>query len=131
MQINEDQLKKVILDSGLIPRSELDEEIKKAETKKQKLSNILLSDGKISETDLRRMEAFVKQLKKEGYDGIISCYYLKNIKGEEKLHQEFVAFEPNQIKSVYNNGNFDDNSKNILEDVAIIWIALTKQLHLI
>ncbi len=62
MIINEEQLKKVILDSGLITRSELDALAKKAETKKQKLSNVLLSDGKISETDLKRMEAFVLEI---------------------------------------------------------------------
>ena len=59
MQINEEQFKKVILESGLISRSELDSSIKKAEKKNQKLGNILLSDGKISETDLKRTEAFV------------------------------------------------------------------------
>lgn len=62
MQINEEQLKKVILDSGLVSRSDLDVLVEKAKTKNQKLSNILLSDGKISETDLRRMEAFVLEI---------------------------------------------------------------------
>lgn len=59
MQIKEEQLKKAILDAGLVSRSDLDEVEKKAETKKQKLSDMLLSEGKISETDLKRMEAFV------------------------------------------------------------------------
>lgn len=59
MQINEEQLKKVILESGLVSRSILDETIKKAETKKQKLGDMLLSEGGISEADLKRMEAFV------------------------------------------------------------------------
>jgi len=59
MQIKEDQFKKAILDSGLISRSELDVLVKKAETKKQKLGNIFLSEGKISETDLKKTEAFV------------------------------------------------------------------------
>lgn len=58
MQIDEEQLKKLILDSGLVSRADLEEETKKAETKKQKLSSVLISDGKISETDLRRIEAF-------------------------------------------------------------------------
>ncbi len=59
MQIDEEQLKKFILESKLVSRSDLDESIKKAEEKKQKFGDILLSNGKISETDLRRMEAFV------------------------------------------------------------------------
>lgn len=59
MQINEEQLKKFILESKLVSHSDLDSAVKKAETKKQKFGNVLLSDGKISETDLKRMEAFV------------------------------------------------------------------------
>ena len=59
MQIDEQQFKKFLLESGLISRSDFDAEVKKAETSKQKLVNILLSDGKISETDLKRTEAFV------------------------------------------------------------------------
>jgi type IV pilus assembly protein PilB len=59
MQINEEQLKKFILDGGLVPKKDIEEAVKLAEEKKQKLGNILLSEGKISETDLRRMEAFV------------------------------------------------------------------------
>ncbi|MEI8270478.1 MAG: GspE/PulE family protein, partial [bacterium] len=38
---------------------DLDEAVKKAQEKKQKFRDILLSDGKILETDIRRMEAFV------------------------------------------------------------------------
>ena len=52
MQINEEQLKKNILDSGLVSRSDLDDAIKKAEEKKQKFDDILLSEGKIGEMDL-------------------------------------------------------------------------------
>lgn len=59
MQINEEQLKKLILESNLISRSDIDSSIKKAEESGQKFSDLLLSDGKISEADLRRMEAFV------------------------------------------------------------------------
>src|SRR3989344_2114463 len=59
MIINEEQFKKSILDGGLVSRSDFEEAVKKAEANKQKLSDVLLSDGKISETDLKRMEAFV------------------------------------------------------------------------
>ncbi len=59
MQIDEEQLKKFILDSGLVKRSDFDDVAKKAQEKKQKFGNVLLSEGKISETDLKRMEAFV------------------------------------------------------------------------
>ncbi|MEK7190459.1 MAG: GspE/PulE family protein [Patescibacteria group bacterium] len=59
MQINEEQLKKFILESGLVSKTDLEVALRKAETKKQKIGSILLSDGKISENDLKRMEAFV------------------------------------------------------------------------
>ncbi|MES3032332.1 MAG: GspE/PulE family protein [Patescibacteria group bacterium] len=59
MQIDEEQLKKFILESGIVSRTDLDSAVKLSETKKQKFGNILLSEGKISETDLKRMEAFV------------------------------------------------------------------------
>lgn len=59
MQIDENQLKKFILDGGLITKVELDKVIQEANEKKQKFSDLLLSEGKVSETDLKRMEAFV------------------------------------------------------------------------
>jgi len=59
MQIDEEQLKKFILESGLVSRADFDSAVKLAEQKKQKLGNVLLSEGKMSETDLRRIEAFV------------------------------------------------------------------------
>ncbi len=59
MQVNEEQLKKFILDSGLVTKSVLEDASKKAEAKNQKIGNMLLSDGKISEADLKRMEAAV------------------------------------------------------------------------
>ncbi len=59
MQIDEEQLKKFILESGLVSKRDIDLAVKTSETKKQKFGNVLLSEGKISETDLKRMEAFV------------------------------------------------------------------------
>ena len=59
MQIDEEQLKKFILESGLVSKTDLDKALKEAETKNQKFGNVLLSEGKISETDLKRTEAFV------------------------------------------------------------------------
>ncbi len=59
MQINEEQFKKAVLQSGVIAKSDLEELAKKAEAKKQKLGDLLISEEKMSETDLKRMEAFV------------------------------------------------------------------------
>ncbi len=59
MQINQEQLKKFILEAGLISRSDLEAEEKKAGGNKQSFGDTLLSDGKISEADLKKMEAYV------------------------------------------------------------------------
>lgn len=59
MQIDEEQLKKFILKSGLVSKADLSALSKQAETKKQKLGDLLLSEHKISETDLKKTEALV------------------------------------------------------------------------
>lgn len=59
MQIDEKHLKKYILDSGLVKPDDIETSEKKAGETKQKLGDVLLSEGKISESDLKRMEAFV------------------------------------------------------------------------
>ncbi|MBI3305828.1 Flp pilus assembly complex ATPase component TadA [Candidatus Nomurabacteria bacterium] len=59
MQIDDQLFKKFILESGLVSKTDLEDSSKKAEEKRAKLGNILLSEGKISETDLKRTEAFV------------------------------------------------------------------------
>lgn len=50
--------------------------------------------------------AYLRSVKEEGYDGLI----VKS-KGEDFV----VAFDPTQIKSVFNRGTFDRSSPNILE----------------
>ena len=59
MVIDEVQLKKFILDSGLASRTDIDVMEKKKRGKKQSLGDLLVSEGKISEDDLRRTEAYI------------------------------------------------------------------------
>lgn len=59
MQINDDQLKKFILSSGLVTKTDFENIENKAVEEKRKIGDMLLSLGKISEVDLKRMEAFV------------------------------------------------------------------------
>lgn len=40
------------------------------------------------------------QIEEQGFDGI-------------KLDDDYIVFNPNQIKSIYNDGSFDSNDKNI------------------
>lgn len=59
MQINKEQFKKFILESGLINKTDIENAQKKSIENDNSLSDILLSDGKISEKDLKRTEASV------------------------------------------------------------------------
>ena len=47
---------------------------------------------------------YCEDLKSKGYDGIII---------KSNLYDQYVAFEPNQIKSVNNNGNYKIETNNI------------------
>lgn len=79
------------------------------ETQKVKVSFSNLSDVRKGEV----IKGIIDNLKAQGYDGII----IKNTKfdslnPDEGINQ-YVVFEPNQIKSVYNRGTFDPNNDNI------------------
>ena len=89
VEIKEEDLKKLILESGAINRSDLETLAKKAKEKKQKLGDILLSEGKIGETDLRRMEAHA-----------LGIPYV-NL-GEQKIDLEVLALIPEPIARNYN-----------------------------
>ena len=56
-------------------------------------------------------ELFVSFLKKYGYDGVIFTEY-KRIENDRYKTETVVVFEPNQIKSIENDGtwNIDDNN---------------------
>ena len=56
-----------------------------------------------------RAKLACEDLKKEGYDGILSK--------DDDGYIEVIAFYPNQIKSVNNNGNWSTTSNNINESV--------------
>jgi type IV pilus assembly protein PilB len=61
MYIEEEKLKSFILDSGLISKSDLESAEKKVSKKKNKLSlaDYLVSEGKVSEDDLKRIQAYI------------------------------------------------------------------------
>ncbi|MEK7531639.1 MAG: ATPase, T2SS/T4P/T4SS family [Patescibacteria group bacterium] len=59
MHIQESQLKEFVLDSGLVPKPDVEEIAKEAEKTNQKFGDLLVSKGKISDDDLRRMQAYI------------------------------------------------------------------------
>ena len=59
MVINEDKLKELVLDSGIISKVDLVRITKEAKEKEQPFADILVSEGKIAPDELARLEAYV------------------------------------------------------------------------
>ena len=59
MHIEESQLKTFILDSGLVSRADVDTAEKEAKEKNTSLGKVIVSKGKMTEDDLRRMQAYI------------------------------------------------------------------------
>ncbi len=59
MRIQDTQIKRFVLDSGLVPRKDVDAAEKVASEEKRTLADALVSGGFISEDDLRRVESYV------------------------------------------------------------------------
>ncbi len=59
MHIEETQLKDFIIDSGLVSRAEVTAAAKEGEESGEGLGKILVSKGKLTEDDLRRMQAYI------------------------------------------------------------------------
>lgn len=59
MQVDEKKFLQLLTDSGLISKTDLAMAVKKAKETKQSLSDLLMSEGKLTEKDLRSMEAVV------------------------------------------------------------------------
>ncbi len=59
MHIEETQLKNFILDSGLVSRADLEAAEKEVKETKGNLGKVLIAKGKLTEDDLRRMQAYI------------------------------------------------------------------------
>ena len=59
MYIEESQLREFITDAGLVSQADFDVAEEIAEKKNDSVGNILVSEGKITEDDLRRMQAYL------------------------------------------------------------------------
>ncbi|MCR4311959.1 MAG: ATPase, T2SS/T4P/T4SS family, partial [Candidatus Uhrbacteria bacterium] len=59
MFIEEKQLREFIQDSGLVTKTDLEESAKEAEAQKQSLGTVLVKNGKITDDDLRKVQAYV------------------------------------------------------------------------
>ena len=59
MFIEDTQLHKFILDSNLVSKADLDNAQKEADKKGLRIGEVLVNSGKITEDNLRRMQAYV------------------------------------------------------------------------
>jgi len=59
MRIQDAQLKRFIIDSGLVPKKDLEASERRAEKEDKPLYETLVSDGHMTEDDLRRVESYV------------------------------------------------------------------------
>jgi type IV pilus assembly protein PilB len=59
MYIEESQLREFITDAGLVSQKDFDVALEISKTKNEGVSNVLVSEGKITEDDLRRMQAYL------------------------------------------------------------------------
>ncbi len=59
MQIREAELKKFILEAGLVSQTDMADAETKAEADGQSLGDVLIGQGKITEPDLKKMQAYV------------------------------------------------------------------------
>ena len=59
MHVEDSQIKDFIIDAGLVSKAEIEEMEKEAKSKKKAISEILVSKGKFSDDDLRRVQAYI------------------------------------------------------------------------
>src|SRR4051812_12551941 len=59
MLVEDSQLNKFIIDSNLVSKPDFDAALKEAEKKGSRIGEVLVSSGKITEDNLRRMQAYV------------------------------------------------------------------------
>lgn len=89
MHVEDSQIKSFIIDAGLISKSEVEEAEKEAKSKKKPLSEILISKGKFSDDDLRRVQAY-----------ILGIPFI-NLKGQT-LNHEILTLIPEPIARKHN-----------------------------
>lgn len=59
MHIEEKQLKDFILDSGLVSKADIESAEKEAEETKSSIGKVLVNKGKLTDDDIRRMQAYI------------------------------------------------------------------------
>lgn len=89
MTINNEQLKEFLIDSELISRADVDTAHKRAVENKSYLGDLLIAEGKLTEDDLRRTEAYIMGIPFIGLKG-------------QKIDFEVLSLIPEPIARKYN-----------------------------
>jgi type IV pilus assembly protein PilB len=116
MHIEDSQIKDFVIDAGLISRTEVEEAEREAKLKKKPLGDLLISSGKFSEDDLRRIQAYILG---------IPFVNLKN----HTVDKEILNSIPEPIARKNNIVAFGKNNESI--EVAMLDIADIQALKLI
>jgi hypothetical protein len=75
--------------------------------------------------DKQALKDFTDKLIKDGHDGVVLDY--KKQMGVTDPVKEYVVFKPEQIKSVFNKGEFDPNNPNLLLGAGGAGVAATQE----
>ena len=94
MHVEDSQIKDFIIDAGLISREDVEEAEKEAKLKKKPLPNVLVSKGKFSDDDLRRIQSY-----------ILGIPFI-NLNGQD-LNHEILSLIPEPIARKHNIVAFD------------------------
>jgi type IV pilus assembly protein PilB len=97
MYIEPKQLKSFVLDSGLVSRADFEEALKVSADTKQDIGEILVSSGKITEDNLRRIQAYILGIP------------FVDLKGQ-KIDLEVLALIPEPIARKHNIVPFKKNN---------------------
>jgi type IV pilus assembly protein PilB len=98
--IEEGKLKEFIVDSGLISREDLEKMAEKNKESKMSLGDFLVSEGKIGEDDLKRVEAY-----------ILGIPFIDV--GSNKIDPEILAIIPEPIARKHNIISYEKDEKNL------------------
>jgi type IV pilus assembly protein PilB len=97
MHVEDSQIKDFIIDAGLISKSEAEEAEKEAKQKKKTLSETLITKGKFTDDDLRRVQAY-----------ILGIPFI-NLKGQE-INKDILGLIPEPIARKHNIIAFEKKS---------------------
>ena len=81
-------------------------------------SNTIIADRNIRMVqDKIDYNGAISELRSKGYDGVILLNTKTDAPSSSETINQYIVLSPNQIKSAFNNGNFDPTSEKISEDV--------------